>query len=207
MIQQGAASGEDRLKPPTAAGSVKCAALFVLAGVMASASLAAAAGAAGWLGAGLAILMLAIAVVDARSLIIPNGLNLAAFLLALAAAAIGASPASWPGAALAVGLAMIRAAVLGLAFLALRALYGRLRGREGIGLGDVKLAAVAGAWLDWPLMPVAVEIAALAALAVYALGRWAGQRPFDAAETLPFGLFFAPAIWLCWLIETGIFAF
>jgi leader peptidase (prepilin peptidase)/N-methyltransferase len=102
---------------------------------------------------------------------------------------------------------MIRAAVLGLAFLALRALYGRLRGREGIGLGDVKLAAVAGAWLDWPLMPVAVEIAALAALAVYTLGRWAGQRPFDAAEALPFGLFFAPAIWLSWLIETGIFAF
>jgi leader peptidase (prepilin peptidase) / N-methyltransferase len=207
MIQQGAASGEDRLKPPTEAGSVKCAAVFVLAGAMASASLAAAAGAAGWLGAGLAILMLAIAVVDARSLIIPNGLNLAAFLLALAAAAVGASPEFWPGAALAVGIAMIRAAVLSLVFLALRALYWRLRGREGIGLGDVKLAAVAGAWLDWPLMPIAVEIAALVALAVYTLGRWAGHRPFDAAETLPFGLFFAPAIWLCWLIETGIFAF
>jgi leader peptidase (prepilin peptidase)/N-methyltransferase len=206
MIQQGAASGEDRLKPPTAV-AVKCAAVVVLAGAMASASLAGAPGAPGWFGAGLAVLMLAIAVIDARSLIIPNWLNLAAFLLALAAAAIGASPASWPGAALAVGLAMIRAAVLGLAFLALRALYWRLRGREGIGLGDVKLAAVAGAWLDWPLMPIAVEIAALAALAVYTLGRWAGKRPFDAAETLPFGLFFAPAIWLSWLIETGIFAF
>ena len=208
MIQQGATSGEDRLKPPTAAGSVKCAAVVVLAGAMASVSVAVARGAPGWFGAGLAALMLAIAIIDARSLIIPNGLNLAAFLLGLAAAAaLGASPEFWPGAALAVGLAMIRAAVLGLAFLALRALYWRLRGREGIGLGDVKLAAVAGAWLDWPLMPVAVELAALAALAVYALGRWAGQRPFDAAETLPFGLFFAPAIWFCWLIETGIFAF
>lgn len=176
MIQQGAASGGDRLRPPTAAGSVKCAAVVVLAGAMASASVAVARGAPGWFGAGLALLMLAIAIVDARRLIIPNGLNLAAFLLALAAAALGSSPEFWPGAALAVGLAMIRAVVLALAFLLLRALYWRLRGREGIGLGDVKLAAVAGAWLDWPLMPVAVELAALAALAVYALGRWAGQR-------------------------------
>ncbi len=207
MIERSAASGEDRLKPLTAAGPVKCAVVLVLAGAMAGVSVAATRGAPGWFGAGLALLMLAIATIDARSLIIPNGLNLAAFLLGLAAAALGPSPEVWPGAALGVGLAMIRAAVLGLAFLALRALYWRLRGREGIGLGDVKLAAVAGAWLDWPLMPVAVEIAALAALAVYALGRWAGQRPFDAAETLPFGLFFAPAIWICWLIETGVFAF
>ena len=52
------------------------------------------------------------------------------------------------------------------AFFGLWALYRRLRGREGIGLGDVKLAGVAGVWLDWPTIPVAVEIAALAALAV-----------------------------------------
>ncbi len=161
----------------------------------------------GWFGALLAFLMLAIAIIDARSLLIPNGLSLAAFLLALADAAFGASAEFWPGALQAVGLAIIRAAVLGLAFLALRALYSRLRGREGIGLGDVKLAAVAGAWLDWPLTPVAVEIAALAALAAYAVGRLAGRRPFDATQPLPFGLFFAPAIWVCWLIETGIFAF
>jgi leader peptidase (prepilin peptidase)/N-methyltransferase len=102
---------------------------------------------------------------------------------------------------------VIRAAVLGFAFLALRALDFRLRDREGIGLGDVKLAAVAGGWLDWPMMPVAVEIAALAGLSVYALGRLTGRPPFSATARLPFGLFFAPAIWFCWLIETGVFEF
>ena len=49
----------------------------------------------------------------------------------------------------AVGIALLRGAVLALLFLGLRALYRRLRGRDGIGLGDVKLAGVAGAWLDW----------------------------------------------------------
>ncbi|MGO9672609.1 MAG: prepilin peptidase [Methylocella sp.] len=215
MIQRPAASGEvltvgagsesGWVKP----GWLKTAGLAVLACAMAGASLAAARGASGWLGAALALLMLAIAIVDARSLLIPNRLSLAAFLLALANAANCASsgfwPAFWPEAAQAVGVAMIRAAVLGLAFLALRALYFRLRGREGIGLGDVKLAAVAGAWLDWPMMPVAVEIAALAGLSVYALGRLAGRRRFSAAARLPFGLFFAPAIWFCWLVEAGVF--
>jgi leader peptidase (prepilin peptidase)/N-methyltransferase len=224
MIQRPVASDEMRLTPLTAgarigSGWVKPAALAVLACAMAGVSLSAARGAPGWFGAALALLMLAIAVIDARSLLIPNRLSLAAFLLALAAAANDASRDVWPEfwrghwqelwlpAAQAVGLSMIRAAVLGLAFLALRALYFRLRGCEGIGLGDVKLAAVAGAWLDWPLMPVAVEIAALAGLCVYGLGLLAGRRPFNAAARLPFGLFFAPAIWFCWLIQTGFFEF
>jgi len=49
--------------------------------------------------------------------------------------------------------------LLGLAFLGLRALYRRLRGREGIGLGDLKLAGVAAVWLDCLIVPIAVETA------------------------------------------------
>ncbi len=63
-------------------------------------------------------------------------------------------------------------------------LYRRLRGREGIGLGDVKLAGVAGAWLDWQSIPIAVEIAALAALAV-CLVRWLATS--DARSARPPG--------------------
>ena len=49
----------------------------------------------------------------------------------------------------AVGFALLRGAVLALLFLGAARRYRRLRGRDGIGLGDVKLAGVAGAWLGW----------------------------------------------------------
>lgn len=199
-MNRGAAPGASRVCSRADHGMIKSAALAV---VVLGASLSVADGAGRWFGAGLALLMLAIATIDARRFIIPNSLCLAAFVLGLIEAAFDA----WPDALLGIGFALGRAGGLSLAFFALREIYARLRGREGIGFGDVKLAAVAGAWLDWTLMPLAVEIAALAALAVYAFNLIAGRRPFDRAARLPFGLFFAPAIWACWLIQTAAFQF
>jgi leader peptidase (prepilin peptidase)/N-methyltransferase len=163
-----------------------------------AASIVAAPGARGLLGAGLALIMLAIAVVDARQFIVPNELNGAGFALALVSAALAEPEGSIFDA---LAMAVLRGAVLAFMFFALREAYRRLRKREGLGLGDVKLAGVAGAWLDWPAMPVAVEIAALSALAVYALRHFAFGKPVRATSRIPFGLFFAPAIWLAWLIE------
>ena len=80
-----------------------------------------------------------------------------------------------------------------------------LRGREGIGLGDVKLAAVAGVWLDWQMIPIAVEIATLSALAVYALRQWVLGRSLRWTSRIPLGLFLAPAIWLAWFLDALLF--
>ena len=66
---------------------------------------------------------------------------------------------------------------------------------------DVKLAGVMGAWLGWVTIPIAVEIAALSAIAVYFFRHYARGRPLDTALKFPFGLFLAPSIWLCWLFE------
>jgi leader peptidase (prepilin peptidase) / N-methyltransferase len=165
-------------------------------------SLIAAPGLPGLLGAGLALVVIAIAVIDARYFIIPNELSAAAFGLALVNAAVQMPHAMWE----AVGIALLRAVALGLLFLGLRAVYRRVRGRDGIGLGDVKLAAVAGAWLDWLTLPIVIEIAALAAIAVYGLRHYAGGRGFDPALKFPFGLFLAPSIWLGWLIEATLLA-
>ena len=84
-------------------------------------------------------------------------------------------------------------------FLGFRAAYRALRGLEGMGFGDVKLAAVAGVWIDWAFLPLVVEIAALSGLAAALFAHLRGDG-FDLKGRLPFGAFFAPAIWICWLI-------
>src|SRR5215469_16578696 len=114
-------------------------------------------------GAGLAVLMVAIAAVDARRFIIPDELTAAALALGLAYAAV-ADAEMW---AQALAWAVLRGVAPALAFFGVRVGYRRWRGREGIGLGDVKLAAVAGVWLDWPTIPVAIELAAVAAIGTY----------------------------------------
>jgi len=165
------------------------------------ASMTATPGLAGAMGAGLGLIMLAIAVIDARHLIIPDALNAAGLTLGLAQAVILGGQAGWT----ALAEASLRAAVLATLFLILRNGYARLRGRDGIGLGDVKLAAVAGAWLDWAVMPIAIEIAAVSALGAYAIHHVLRRRAIRANARLPFGLFFAPAIWIGWLLQTILF--
>jgi len=152
----------------------------------------------GVMGALLAVVALAIAVIDARHFIIPNELSAAGFALAL----VNAGIANPDFALAAIAAALLRGAVLALVFLSVRVAYRWLRQREGIGLGDVKLAAVAGAWLDWITMPIAIELAAVAALATYCSRQYFLGRSLQRTSRLPFGLFFAPAIWLGWLIET-----
>jgi leader peptidase (prepilin peptidase) / N-methyltransferase len=158
-----------------------------------SMSFAIAPGWAGAAGAGLAIQALAIAIVDRRAFIIPDGLNAAAFMLGVLVLGLGGDGSQ----ALACGL--LRAAVMFGAFFVFRVGYRKWRGREGMGFGDVKLAAVAGVWLNWFFLPIVVDIAALAALAAVLIGRAAGKK-LTATAKLPFGLFFAPAIWLCWAL-------
>jgi leader peptidase (prepilin peptidase)/N-methyltransferase len=180
---------------------LKSNALIIAAGgAAAAASIVAAPGVAGWLGAGLAIVMFAIAAIDARCFIIPDSLNAAGLALGFLHAAVRGEGEV----ASALAAAGLRGAALASVFLALRTLYVRLRGRQGIGLGDVKLAAVAGAWLGWIAMPIAIEIAAVSALALYATRHFIFRRPVRATTRLPFGFFCAPAFWLGWLLQTTV---
>jgi leader peptidase (prepilin peptidase) / N-methyltransferase len=175
-------------------------AAFMAAFGAAVVSLLLAPGSNGILGAGLAVLMALIASVDAASYVIPDVLTAAGLALALLHAASQNNDAI----ATAVAAAALRGIVLALLFWLLRVAYRWLRGRDGLGLGDVKLAAVAGAWLNWPAIPVAVDIAAFSGIAVYVVRQYVLQRPIRATAKLPFGAFFAPAIWLGWLFESVI---
>ncbi len=162
-----------------------------------AASVIAAPGVPGLAGAALALMMLAIAAIDWRLLIIPN--ELSAMTLALGFAAL--SYERWnemPGPA---SDALARCGAMAAVFLLFRVGYQQLRGREGMGLGDVKLAGVAGVWLDWTSLPIAVEIAALSALAFVLTQRLRRAQPVDQFSKLPFGAFLAPAIWICWFLN------
>lgn len=78
------------------------------------------------------------------------------------------------------------------------AVYRRLREREGIGLGDAKLLASAGAWLGWQGLPSVVLIAAATGLAgALILARRAGK--LDPKRPIPFGPSLAGGFWLVWL--------
>ena len=73
-----------------------------------------------------------------------------------------------------------------------------MRGREGLGRGDAKLLAAAGAWVGVRALPQVVLAAALAGLVAAACLRLAGVR-LGAQSALPFGPFLALATWLVWL--------
>jgi leader peptidase (prepilin peptidase)/N-methyltransferase len=163
------------------------------------ASVVAAPGLLGVLGAGLALLMMAIAVTDARYFIIPDPLVLAALGLGLLQAVLVQPENFLAG----VAGSILRGFVLALAFWSLRKAYKWFRGREGIGLGDVKLAAVAGVWLDWLALTCAVEVAALTALVTIAILGLRGMA-ITGKTRIPFGCFFAPAIWVAWLVDLTV---
>ncbi len=70
--------------------------------------------------------------------------------------------------------------------------YFRLRGVDGLGLGDAKLTAAAGAWLGWVALPLLVLGASVPALC-YALAR---RR--ETAEGLAFGPWICAAFAVLW---------
>ena len=82
--------------------------------------------------------------------------------------------------------------------LGLRWFYQALRGREGIGLGDAKLLAAAGAWASWSGLPSIVLIAAVVGLCAALLRRWHDGK-LTMTDRMPFGAFLCFGIWIVWL--------
>jgi len=139
----------------------------------------------------LGVLMLAGADVDARTCLLPDAVTWGALACGvLAAPALDPSNA-WHAAAAAIARAALTAASLAL----LRWCYARMRGREGLGFGDVKLAAAVGAWLPLESIPLCFGLATGAALVTVMSARLRGER-FEATTKIPFGAFLCPALWL-----------
>lgn len=146
--------------------------------------------AAGYMG----FTVLAIAIADKRNFVIPDPLSLPAVPLGLAAAYF-TFPDDWRG-VLQNHLAAV--AIAAGALYLVRLAYRHARGIEGLGLGDVKLAAAAGAWLGLEPLPITLLVATAAALTAVLLQ---GLRPREkptAQTPVPFGSFLAPSILIVW---------
>ena len=85
-----------------------------------------------------------------------------------------------------------------LSFEGLNFAYRRLRGRDGLGGGDAKLIAAAGAWCGTMLLPLIVLGSALTGL-LAALALALAGRPVTSTTRIPFGPCIALAFWLAWL--------
>ena len=91
-------------------------------------------------------------------------------------------------------------AASGLAFfIGLRHAYRRLRGREGMGLGDAKLFSAAGAWVSWDRLSSVMLLAALSGLAFGSLKR--ARRHCFLTDRVPFGAFLSFGMWVVWLSQ------
>jgi leader peptidase (prepilin peptidase) / N-methyltransferase len=137
--------------------------------------------------------MLAGAEIDARTFLLPDLITAGALLSGLVVAAIFDPVSAWHGVATAAARAAGTALVLGL----VRVGYARLRRREGLGLGDIKLAGALGAWLPLEAIPLCFALATAAALITVLLAALRGQR-VERTTRVPLGAFLCPAVWLAY---------
>src|SRR3954471_21515220 len=124
--------------------------------------------------------MIVLFVIDLRHRILPNVITVSGILIGLIASLW--LPPGW------------RSSVLGLllgggVLFAVGEAYYRMRGVEGMGMGDVKMLAMIGAFLGWPLMLLTLILASFTGALLGAIMMMTGRGGMKAA--LPFGTFLA----------------
>jgi len=126
--------------------------------------------------------MLVLFFIDLEHQILPNVITLPGIVIGLAVSA-GLPPG--------VMQSVLGALLGGGVLWAIAELYVRLRGIEGMGMGDVKMLGMIGAWLGAPLMALTLVLASFAG-ALVGVGLMVAGRG-DLQRRLPFGTFLAAA--------------
>lgn len=143
-----------------------------------------------WLSCGFGWLLLSLAIIDLRYFLLPNFLTAPLAILGFVVTWVIAPDDL---------LSHVIGAVGGFGCFALgREIFWRLRGHEGLGLGDAKLMAGLGAWLGWEALPGVVLIAAGIGLMATAWHLFRDGK-LSASTRLPFGACLALGAWLAWL--------
>lgn len=133
--------------------------------------------------------LIALTVIDLRTMLLPDDITL---------------PLLWLGLLLAVvpvfaGLqdAVIGAAAGYLSLWTIFQLFKLLTGKEGMGYGDFKLFAAFGAWLGWQALPMIILLSSVVGAAV-GIGLVLAQR-MGKEVPVPFGPYLAGAGWIAML--------
>ncbi len=138
----------------------------------------------------------AITICDSRHFIIPDVVSLPAIPVGVFAFWL-----TYNGDGLqAILLSMLGALLGGVSLYLIKGGYAYLSGKEGLGLGDVKLLAAGGAWLGPGELSATLLLASIAALVAVFIAM-IGQRGISRTTRLPFGAFLAPAVWLVWIYQ------
>lgn len=134
--------------------------------------------------------LLVLAVIDARTTLLPDSLTLPLIWAGLLAALLG-----WGDVSLADA---VIGAIAG--YLSLWSVYWAFKlvtGKEGMGFGDFKLFAALGAWLGWSQLPLIILLASVVG-AVVGIGLMMAKRAGRELQ-LPFGPYLAAAGWIALL--------
>ncbi|MFN3973340.1 MAG: prepilin peptidase [Gemmobacter sp.] len=133
----------------------------------------------------LAAVLAAIAWTDSRSFRIPDLLSIPLIVGGLGLSMLLPDLGALHHVAGAVGAYLL--------FSFIGAFHFRRRGFDGLGLGDAKLFAAAGAWLGWQLLPLVLLIASVSGLC------WA--LAFSRNREVAFGPWLAAAFFVVWGLQ------
>ena len=145
--------------------------------------------------AALVATLIPIAAFDFRDLIIPDWLNLVLATFGLLYGIVTQGTFPWAS--------LVFAVLVFLGFWFARLGYQRLRGKPGLGFGDVKMAGGSALWFSPWNLPLFLLTASVSALIFVALVRMTtGRRPDEAR--IPFGPFIGVGLFVTWALERSM---
>lgn len=137
----------------------------------------------------LAAALITLSAWDATTLRLPDAITLPLIVLGIAIAPPDAM--AWRA---------LSAFAAGCILFAIAVAYKRIRHRDGLGLGDVKLVAAAGAWIGLENLSGVLLIAC--ASAILTLGALTLlNRQIKLTDSVAFGPFLALGLWMVWLYD------
>ncbi len=133
--------------------------------------------------------LLAAAMIDADTTLLPDSMTFPLLWAALLAALLGVSPVSLPDA--------VAGAMAGyLSLWSVYWLFKLLTGKEGMGYGDFKLLAALGAWAGWQYLPLIILLSSVVGLVFTLIATLFGG---EKRTQIPFGPYLAAAGWIALL--------